>query len=57
MLAHHSPAVASFWNQLDYIGIVILVWAATVPAIYLGFFENSKVQKIYWYSGSFGFCA
>ena len=55
ILAHHSKEVASFWNQLDYIGIVILVWAATIPAIYLAFFEHGKLQRIYWSSGSFGF--
>ena len=51
-LANHSQHIASVWNQLDYLGIVLLVWSATFPAIYLAFFDNTKIQHIYWFAVS-----
>lgn len=37
-----------FGNQLDYLGIVILMWGSTIPSIYYGFFCDPGLQKIYW---------
>jgi len=45
---NHSPTVAAFGNQLDYLGIVILMWGSTIPCVYYGFFCDSHLQKVYW---------
>ena len=42
-----------FGNQLDYLGIVILMWGSTIPSIYYGFYCDSPLQKIYWANVSF----
>ena len=38
MISSHSQRVAAFGNQLDYLGIVILMWGFTIPTVYYGFF-------------------
>ncbi|KAL8940802.1 MAG: hypothetical protein Q9216_002628 [Gyalolechia sp. 2 TL-2023] len=44
----HLPKVQKLGNQLDYLGIVILMWGSTVPSIYYGFYCNPALQKVYW---------
>ncbi|TGO19419.1 hypothetical protein BTUL_0004g00550 [Botrytis tulipae] len=39
---------AAFWIELDYLGIVALMWGSTVATIYHGFICNVKLQRIYW---------
>ena len=46
--SNHSPQVQRFGNQLDYLGIVILMWGSTIPSIYYGFYCDARLQKIYW---------
>jgi hypothetical protein len=48
ILANHSPQVAAFGNQLDYLGVVILMWGATIPSIYYGFYGQPLLQRLYW---------
>ena len=48
IISNHSPKVQQFGNQLDYLGIVILMWGSTVPSIYYGFYCDPRHQKIYW---------
>jgi adiponectin receptor len=48
ILSNHSKEVAAFWNQLDYLGIVILMWGSTVPSIYYGFYCDPNLQRLYW---------
>ena len=48
IISGHSPKVQSFGNQLDYLGIVILMWGSTIPSIYYGFYCDPRLQKIYW---------
>jgi adiponectin receptor len=45
---NHSHSVAAYGNQLDYLGIVILMWGSTIPCVYYGFFCDPHLQKIYW---------
>lgn len=45
---NHSPTVASFGNQLDYLGIVILMWGSTIPCVYYGFYCSPQLQLRYW---------
>lgn len=40
--------MAAFWNRLDYLGIVILMWGSTVPSVYYGFYCDANLQKLYW---------
>ena len=48
IISNHSPKVQKFGNQLDYLGIVILMWGSTIPSIYYGFYCDPRLQKIYW---------
>lgn len=48
IISNHSPEVQRFGNQLDYLGIVILMWGSTIPSIYYGFYCDPRLQKIYW---------
>ncbi len=48
IISNHSPRVQKFGNQLDYLGIVILMWGSTIPSIYYGFYCDPRLQKIYW---------
>jgi adiponectin receptor len=45
---NHSEIIAKYGIQLDSIGIVILMWGATMPSIYYGLYCDSTLQKIYW---------
>ncbi|KAI9054322.1 hypothetical protein LZ554_001488 [Drepanopeziza brunnea f. sp. 'monogermtubi'] len=47
-LSNHSETVATQGNQLDYLGIVILMWGSTIPSVYYGFWCNAELQKLYW---------
>ncbi|PVH68027.1 mPR-typeG-protein-coupled receptor [Cadophora sp. DSE1049] len=48
IMSNHSERVAAYWNQFDYLGIVILIWGSTVPLIYYGFYCDSNLQNLYW---------
>lgn len=48
IISNHSPKVQKFGNQLDYLGIVILMWGSTIPSIYYGFYCDPRLQEIYW---------
>ena len=37
-----------FGNQLDYLGIVSLMWGSTIPSIYYGSYCDPQLQSIYW---------
>lgn len=47
-LSNHSSEVARFWNQLDYVGIAILIAGSFVPSVFYGFWCHPKLQIIYW---------
>ncbi|EME38028.1 hypothetical protein DOTSEDRAFT_29774 [Dothistroma septosporum NZE10] len=47
-LYNHSCVVARYWNKLDYLGILVLMWGAGVPTIYYGFVCNPHWQQLYW---------
>lgn len=46
-LVDHSEAVAKWGNKLDYTGIVGLIVGSYVPALYYGFYCESKLMKLY----------
>lgn len=35
-------------NQLDYLGIVALIWGSMVPSVYYGFYCELMLQRTYW---------
>ena len=48
IISNHSARVASFGNQLDYLGIVILMWGSTIPTVYYGFYCQQELQTLYF---------
>lgn len=46
--SNHSPAVAKWWLQLDYVGIVVLTAGSFVPSIYYQFWCEWHLQLVYW---------
>jgi adiponectin receptor len=48
LISNHSPQIARFGNQLDYVGIVALITGSFVPSVYYGFYCEPVLQKIYW---------
>ncbi|EOA88720.1 uncharacterized protein SETTUDRAFT_159912 [Exserohilum turcica Et28A] len=45
---NHSESVHIFGNQLDYLGIVILMWGSTIPCVYYGFYCTPNLQQTYY---------
>ncbi|TGO46001.1 hypothetical protein BCON_0351g00090 [Botryotinia convoluta] len=48
LLANHSKRVNALGNQLDYLGVVILMWGSTIPTVYYGFYCDPAIQETYW---------
>jgi adiponectin receptor len=47
-ISNHSHAVAKWGNQLDYVGIVALIWGSFVPIVFYGFQRNPELITRYW---------
>ena len=47
-LMNHSASVSNLWLRIDYIGIVILTLGDFVSGIYLIFYREPMLQKVYW---------
>lgn len=47
-ISNHSQHVNRVGNQLDYVGIVCLIWGSFVPSIFYGFAEHVVYRWIYW---------
>jgi predicted membrane channel-forming protein YqfA (hemolysin III family) len=47
-ISNHSPRVNKLGNQLDYVGIVLLITGSFVPSVYYGFWCDPCLQRIYW---------
>lgn len=45
---NHSQKVDIFGAQLDFQGVILLMWGATIPLIYYGFYCNPTLQYRYW---------
>lgn len=48
LILNHSAEVARWGNQLDYVGIVMLITGSFVPSVYYGFFCEPSLQRRYW---------
>lgn len=47
-IMNHSPKIVKLGMQLDFQGVILLMWGATVPLIYYGFYCDKKLQLAYW---------
>ena len=47
IVSNHSANVAAFGNQLDYLGIIVLMWGSTIPTVYYGFYCDQNLQILY----------
>jgi adiponectin receptor len=47
-ISNHSHAVARWGNQLDYAGIVFLIWGSFVPVLFYGFKSEPEIMRRYW---------
>ena len=47
-VSSHSSHAASLGNQLDYLGIIVLMWGATTPTIYYAFYGSPRLQLLYF---------
>lgn len=47
-ISNHSPRVSRVGNQLDYVGIVCLIWGSFIPSIYYGFHREPFLRNVYW---------
>jgi adiponectin receptor len=47
-ISNHSHAVAVWGNQLDYAGIVFLIWGSFIPVLYYGFQQDPELMRTYW---------
>ncbi|OAG19845.1 Hly-III related protein [Alternaria alternata] len=45
---NHSESIHVFGNQLDYLGIVILMWGSTIPCVHYGFYCTQRLQTTYY---------
>lgn len=45
---NHSAPVASLGNRLDFCGIVLLMWGASLPSIHFGFICQPLYRYIHW---------
>jgi adiponectin receptor len=45
---NHSPNMDKLGMQLDFQGVILLMWGATVPLIYYGFYCDKSLQWAYW---------
>lgn len=47
-LMNHSMRVSDIWLRLDFIGIIVLTLGDFVSGIYMGFYCEPTLKKIYW---------
>lgn len=52
-ISNHSYEVARWGNQLDYVGIVFLIWGSYIPVMYYAFQRERELVKRYWTMVSF----
>ncbi|KUJ24624.1 putative hemolysin-III channel protein Izh2 [Mollisia scopiformis] len=48
LVRNHSAAYAKFFNELDHLGIILLMWTASLPSIYYGLICDPFLQALYW---------
>ncbi|THY23186.1 mPR-typeG-protein-coupled receptor, partial [Aureobasidium pullulans] len=44
----HSPPIASLGNRLDFCGIVVLMWGASLASIHFAFICDPRLRSLHW---------
>lgn len=44
---NHSKEVWKLGNELDHLGIVLVIWSSTIPSVYIGFHCDPTLQQFY----------
>jgi adiponectin receptor len=44
----HSERYADLWGRLDYVAIVFQILGSFISGIYIGFYCEPNLQKLYW---------
>ncbi|KUJ22473.1 HlyIII-domain-containing protein [Mollisia scopiformis] len=47
-LLSHSKSVERFGAQLDFQGVILLMWSATIPLLFYGFHCDVDLRNAYW---------
>ena len=47
-LMNHSFTWSTLWLRIDYVGILTLILASFISGIYVGFYCNPFLQRVYW---------
>jgi predicted membrane channel-forming protein YqfA (hemolysin III family) len=45
---NHSQPLAALWTRIDYSGIVLLMWGASIPSIHFGFICHPGYRFMHW---------
>ena len=45
---NHSPKYAALGNRIDCLSIVVLMWGSTIPVIYYGLYQETRLRNFYW---------
>jgi len=48
-LMSHSPEGCLFGLKLDFQGIILLIWSATVPAVHFTWYFEPGIRDAYWF--------
>lgn len=46
--SNHSKAVHKFGNELDHLGVVLVIYGSAIPATYFQFYCNPFARNVYW---------
>lgn len=46
--SNHSKEVHKFGNELDHLGVVLVIYGSAVPATYFQFYCDPALRNIYW---------
>ena len=47
-MINHSMRLSHLWLRIDYVGILLLILGHFVSGIYVGFYPEPFLQKVYW---------
>jgi adiponectin receptor len=48
VFSNHSKEIHRFGNELDHIGVVLVIYGSTLPATYFEFYCHPRLQYFYW---------
>lgn len=47
-MMNHSAKVSNLWLRIDFVGIVVLILGDFISGVYVGFYCEPTLQKVYW---------